>query len=227
MSATRSGKDELYVDFVDVESLSDISRSTYRFNGTNLPIFSIRTGKKRKLFSIAETVGFIRIAYTFTTEKTGGICLYTPKHSNDNEKVEIVDSYSTNMRYKSYPIPIIEFIDNPFKNKQVSGNSVVVIPTSDYRLMVKGVISKSISGGVISNMYMFTIRNRLFIGSFDLIDDDSRRVFVYSKFDSGNNFKFIRYDTLTNEITPTNKYSNDVRISIIHLSKAFDFFKPE
>jgi len=49
-------KDELCVDFVKVKSLSDIVRSTYMYNGTNSPIFSIKKNKKHKLFSIGEQV---------------------------------------------------------------------------------------------------------------------------------------------------------------------------
>lgn len=229
MSTTRPkrDKDELCVDFVKVESLSDIVRSTYMSDGTNLPIFSIKKGKKHKLFSIGEMIGFTRVAYTFTTEEKGKICLYTPRDNNENEKVEITDLYSKRINYKSYTIPIIEFADNPFKERRISGKNIVVIPTDDYRSIAMGIVSKSRLGGIVSNMYMFAIRNKVFLGSFNLIDSVDKRVFVYSELNSSNDFKFLKCNTSTNEITPTNKYSNDVCISIIHLSKPFDFFKPE
>lgn len=220
-------KDELYVDFIKVQSLSDIVRSTYMSDGTNLPIFSIKIGKKHKLFSIGEMIGFTRVAYTFTTEQKGRICLYTPRDNNENEKVEITNSYSKRINYKSYVIPIIEFVDNPFKEKGISGKDIVVIPTDDYKSIAMGVVSKNKLGGIVSNMYMFTIKNKVFLGSFNLITSVDKRVFVYSELDFGTDFKFLKCNRLTNEIIPTNKYSNDVCISIIHLSKPFDFFKPE
>ncbi len=227
MADPKKRKDEIYVDFVDVETLSDVARSTYTYDATNSPIFSIKEGKSHRMFSMCEAVGNTRIAYTFRSDKSGNFCAYTLGDSGGNEKTELLDKHPGWLNYRSYYIPIVEFAKNPFEERRVSKRDVISVMTEDYKSITRGVIGKNTSSGTIRNMYMFSKGKKTYLGSFDLIEGEFRRVFVYSTIDLEKDFKFLQCNAMTSEITPTSKYADDICVSIIHLTQPFDFFKPE
>lgn len=228
MAEPRKRKEEIYVDFVEVESLADVARSTYMYDVSSSPIFAIDEGKKHRMFSMCEIVGNTRIAYTFRSDKIGKFCAYMFEESEDgSERAELIDKHPGWLNYRGYYIPIVEFVKNPFEERRVSKRDVISVMTDDYKSIARGIINMNASSGRIKNMYMFSKGKKTYIGSFDLIEGEFRRIFVYSTIDVGMDFKFLRCNALTSEITPTNKYTDDICISIIHLTQPFDFFRPE
>ncbi len=212
--------------FIAVKSLSDLARSTYSPDGANSPLFLIERGGKSLLFSIGESISGTKMAYSFPTEKKGNMCIYTNKDLYNKESIEILSKYPEHLNYKSYVIPIIE-LDRKNINERKPGNKgVISIRAADYRPIVMELIDKTASSGNITNIYTFMHKGQRYLGSFDIIDSDDKKVFIHSPIDSEKDFKFLRYDQASSEIKPTDIYSEDISLSVINI-EAPDFLLPE
>ncbi len=226
MPEKRNGASALSLFFIKVKSLSDLARSTYSPDGPNAPLFLIEKEGKNLIFSIGENISGIRLAYSFQTEKKGKICIYTNKDLYNKESIEILERYPEHQNYKSYVIPIIELDKKNINEKKPRENSVIKIKAQDYRPMMLGLIDKAVSSGNITNIYMFVHKEQRYLGSFDIIDYDDKKVFIYSPIDSEKDFKFLRYDQASSEIKPTDTYSEDISLSVISIETP-DLLVPE
>ncbi len=223
----RKGKGGILLDFIDVESLSDIARSTYTAEGANSPIFSLKRRDGYLLFSIGESFGNVKLAYSFKTKRTGRFCSYIPRDNDGEEKAELIDSFHGQPDFKRYAIPIIELADNPFTERKASQTRFIQVRAKDYQSIAAGMASKNIASGVIRNMYIFKSGGVQYIGCFGLIQRSEKRVFIYSTINSDTNFRFLKLDPLTSVVSPTETYTPDVCLSVIRLSKPFHLFRPE
>lgn len=227
MERKRVSNESIPLEFVEVESLSDIARSTYTSEGANSPIFSLKHGDTYTLFSIGESFGNVKLAYSFKTKRTGRFCSYIPRDNDGEEKAELIESFHGQPDFKRYAIPIIGLAGNPFTERKIPKSKFVQIRAEDYRSIAAGMVSKNIASGIIGKMYIFGNGGKRYIGCFGLIQRSEKRVFIYSTINSDTNFRFLKLDPLTGVVSPTETYTPDVCLSVIRLSKPFHLFRPE
>ncbi len=212
--------------FIKVRSISDLARSTYSPDGPNTPLFLIEKGGKKILFSIGESISGTKLAYFFETEKKGKMCIYSNQDQSNKENIEILERYPAHLNYKSYVIPILELDAANIKERTPEKKDIVKILAKDYKPMVMELIDTSASSGNITNIYMFMHKGRRYLGSFDIIDSDDAKVFIYAPIDSEKDFKFLRYDQSVNDIKTTDTYSEDISLSVINIEVP-EFMMPE
>ena len=222
---SKKGDRELYGYYIELESPLDLARYSLDYHGSHIK--AIRYGDAYRLFSMGEKVGDIRILYYVTSEKLSNFMVYKP-WSDYGEKLEMSESITEQMDYKSYRAPIVEILSNPYIEttdfKKVG--RIIKIEVKDPNTLVKSLAGYSHDEDQLPRLYCFKIDSNRVIGTFDLFHESGVKIFAYAKIPSDKRFGAIVYNYLTDTIEPVISFTEKaaIYIKVINLKNPFPFF---
>jgi hypothetical protein len=214
---------------VELSSPTDLGRHAFTFESNiqnNLCAFT-RSGRYNVL-SFGETIGGSRLLYYYPFASPGNFGRYYPGSPYIKESFDLANSPSHDPQ--SYNMPIIELSPKLFDgDAHGAARKVINAHVSDYKSIIKGMVNRSLQEESIGRVYAFDYKRTSFIGSFDLLSDDSVDILSYSETPRGRACCFYSYDYTNDIVQETDRLIGNtfIYVRVINLARSFDFFKPE
>ncbi len=215
--------------FAKAVSLNDICRYAYNFNFTSSCLFSLRRGKKSRVFALCETLGKKTLACYVDMEHGKDIdrLRYVPPSEDVAEVSEVTGSGSKNDQYSINVIGIDT--DKGIESSNAKGKISLVRLRSVEDLIVAA-IKKAAGAETVPHVYAFLYKGERVMAALQLFDelegDDGTSVMYYAYY-KGEDASFARYNYTENSVDFANVAGEHsyMYVKIINLAEKFPFFE--
>ncbi|MCL4363465.1 hypothetical protein M1439_03395 [Candidatus Marsarchaeota archaeon] len=214
--------------FVRASSDMDLARYNCTFSSSMSAIFSHKEGSKTRLFVPSDKIGKTTIALYYMGDAASRYAIYHPGSNSTPEKLEFVDKFEENQGYNSYRMPIVGFKSWPIKEKELKNKDVACVIFNSPEAIAISLISKGSDIGIMEKVYSFLYKGKRYIGSFDLITEESP-TFVCAEVNFDKGYGFLKYNYTNDMLEPSDLIGDNTASYLreINLAEPFSFFKPE
>ena len=214
--------------FVRASSDMDLARYNCTFSSSMSAIFGHKEGSKTRLFVPSDKIGKTTIALYYMGDAASRYAIYHPGSNSTPEKLEFVDKFGENQGYNSYRMPIVGFKSWPIKEKELKNKDVACVIFNSPEAIAISLISKGSDIGIMEKVYSFLYKGKRYIGSFDLITEESP-TFVCAEVNFDKGYGFLKYNYTNDMLEPSDLIGDNTASYLreINLAEPFSFFKPE
>lgn len=214
--------------FVRASSDMDLARYNCTFSSSMSAIFSHKESSKTRLFVPSDKIGKTTIALYYMGDAASRYAIYHPGSNSTPEKLEFVDKFEENQGYNSYRMPIVGFKSWPIKEKELKNKDVACVIFNSPEAIAISLISKGSDIGIMEKVYSFLYKGKRYIGSFDLITEESP-TFVCAEVNFDKGYGFLKYNYTNDMLEPSDLIGDNTASYLreINLAEPFSFFKPE
>lgn len=228
MVEKKKASNTLDLYFVRASSELDLVRYNCTFSNNVSALFSHQEAGKTRIFLPSDKIGKTTLALYAMKDKVSKYIIYRPGSSSAPETLEFVDKFGENPGYNSYRMPIVGLKSWPIKKKELKSNDVACVVFTSPESIASSLISKGSDMGIMEKVYAFVYKGKRYIGTFDLITDDSP-TFSCAEVNFDKEHGFLKYN-YTKDMLESSDLIGDNSASYlraINLAEPFSFFKPE